>query len=310
MASSYMPLAASGESSRNGEPGSIRVITRSRGNSLPRLTWRSRARSEPPKAASARRACSSDTSARMRSALARKSAAFLSIDDERIAKGASPQRQSCLDGTGNAMATASGCHCVTFGTDGSNQTFAQEVSTMSGNSGGIQRRNPVRKAKLLSTVAFALLFGAGAAAAQGMSKDTPERAPAAQQSAPAEKVAPSMKNGEQKAPQTTGQATPDAKSGKAKETTGQAPSDKSDKAKETTGQTPKSEKSDMGQRSPSGAPQESSPANGGVNNKSNIDNSPAASPSTKSSSEENRATTGQGAAGSAKLTTEQRTKIS
>ena len=145
----------------------------------------------------------------------------------------------------------------------------------------------MRKAKLLSTVAFALLFGAGAASAQGMSKDTPERAPAAQQSAPAEKVAPSMKNGEQKAPQTTGQATPDAKSGKAKETTGQATSDKLDKsydkAKETTGQSPKSEKSDMGQRGPGGAPQESSPANGGVNNKSNTDNSPAASPSTKSS---------------------------
>src|SRR5665647_3801807 len=33
---SYMPLAASGDSSRNGEPGSIRFITRSRGNSLPR----------------------------------------------------------------------------------------------------------------------------------------------------------------------------------------------------------------------------------------------------------------------------------
>ena len=156
----------------------------------------------------------------------------------------------------------------------------------------------MRKAKLLSTVAFALVFGAGAASAQGMSKDTPERAPAAQQSAPAEKVAPSMKNGE---------------TGKAKETTGQATSDKldkaSDKSKETTGQTPKSEKSDMGQRGPGGTPQESSPANGGVKNKSNTDNN-AASPSTKSSSEENRATTGQGAAGSAKLTTEQRTKIS
>ena len=153
----------------------------------------------------------------------------------------------------------------------------------------------MKKAKLLSTVAAALLFGVGAASAQGMGKDTPERAPAAQQSAPAEKVAPSMKNGDHKAPQTTGQATPDDKSGKAKETTGQAP---------------KSEpKSDMGQRGPSGTPQESNPANSGVN-KSNSDNSPAASPSTKSSSEENRATTGQGAAGSAKLTTEQRSKIS
>ena len=152
----------------------------------------------------------------------------------------------------------------------------------------------MKKAKLLSTVAAALLFGVGAASAQGMGKDTPERAPAAQQSAPAEKVAPNIKNGDHKAPQTTGQATPDNKSGKAKETTGQAP---------------KSEpKSDMGQRSPGGAAQES-PANSGVN-KSNTDNSPAASPSTKSSSEQNRATTGQGAAGSAKLTTEQRTKIS
>jgi Protein of unknown function (DUF1236) len=155
----------------------------------------------------------------------------------------------------------------------------------------------VKEAKLLSTVAVALVFGIGAASAQGMGKDTPERAPAAQQSAPAEKVAPTMmKNGDHKAPQTTGQATPDDKSGRAKETTGQAP---------------KSEpKSDMGQRGPGGAPQESSPANGGANNKSNTDNSPAASPSTKSSSEQNRAITGQGAAGSAKLTTEQRTKIS
>jgi hypothetical protein len=150
----------------------------------------------------------------------------------------------------------------------------------------------VQKAKLLSTVAAALLLGVGAASAQGMNKDTPERAPAAQQTAPAEKVAPSMKNGDHKAPQTTGQATPDSKSGKAKETTGQAP-----KAEP---------KSDMGQRGPGGAPQESSPANGGVG-KSNTENKPAASPST--SSEQNRATTGQGAAGSAKLSTEQRTKI-
>ena len=152
----------------------------------------------------------------------------------------------------------------------------------------------MKKAKLLSTVAVALMFGVGAASAQGMGKDTPERAPAAQQSAPAEKVAPTMKDGDHKAPQTTGQATPEDKSGKAKETTGQAP---------------KSEpKSDMGQRGSGGAPAESSPANGGVN-KSNSDNSPATAPSTKSSSEQNRATTGQGAAGSAKLTTEQHTKI-
>ena len=89
----------------------------------------------------------------------------------------------------------------------------------------------MRKAKLLSTVAVALLLSAGVASAQGMSKDSPERAPAAQQNAPAEKVAPSIKGGEHKAPQTTGQATPDLKSGKAKETTGQSPkSDADDKA--------------------------------------------------------------------------------
>ena len=42
--------------------------------------------------------------------------------------------------------------------------------------------------------------GAGAVSAQGMKNDeTPARAPAAQQNAPAEKVAPAMKPGEQKA---------------------------------------------------------------------------------------------------------------
>jgi len=72
----------------------------------------------------------------------------------------------------------------------------------------------VRKTKFLSTVAAVLLLTAGGAFAQGMSKDTPQRAPAAQQNAPAEKVGPSMKEGEK---------APDAKSGKAHETTGQAP---------------------------------------------------------------------------------------
>jgi hypothetical protein len=178
---------------------------------------------------------------------------------------------------------------------------------------GHPEEDPLRKAKLLSTVAFALLFGAGAASAQGMSKDTPERAPAAQQNAPAEKVAPSMKNGEHKAPQTTGQASPDAQPGKSKETTGQDTPDKlnkSDKAKETTGQSPKSEKSDMGQRGPGSAPQDASPAKGGVNNKSQTESNPSAAPSNRSSSEQDRATTGQGAGGPTKLSTEQRTKIS
>ncbi len=155
----------------------------------------------------------------------------------------------------------------------------------------------MRKAKLLSSVAIALLLSAGAVSAQGMSKDTPERAPAAQQNAPAEKVAPAVKGGEQKAPQTTGQATPDAKSGKARETTGQAPkSDADDKAQAPSRSMDKNSKS------------------GATNDKSDVrspgEQNGASSKSTQSTSEQNRATTGQGATGgAAKLSTEQRTKI-
>ena len=79
MASSYMPLAASGESSRNGEPGSISRITRSRGRSFPRDTWRSRRAAGPPSAACARRLRNSSTSAPMRAALARNSSDCVSI---------------------------------------------------------------------------------------------------------------------------------------------------------------------------------------------------------------------------------------
>ena len=136
----------------------------------------------------------------------------------------------------------------------------------------------MRKAKLLSTVAAALLLTAGAASAQ-MTKETPERAPAAQQNAPAEKMAPSLKD-QQKSPQTTGQATPDSKS-----TTGQAP--KSDADQKTQGPARSMDK-------------DSKP---GVSKTEQKAQSP-------SGTEQNRTTTGQGAAGSAKLTTEQRTKIS
>ena len=178
----------------------------------------------------------------------------------------------------------------------------------------------MRKAKLLSTVAAALLLSAGAVSAQGMSKDTPERAPAAQQSAPAEKVAPSIKGGEHKAPQTTGQATPDSKSGKAPQTMGQtAPDAKSGKAKETTGQVPKSDADDkagrtMDKDSKSGAASGGkADVNGGTRSTTEQNErglNGGSSKSTQSTTEQNRTTTGQGAAsGSAKLSTEQRTKI-
>ena len=78
--------------------------------------------------------------------------------------------------------------------------------------------------RLLSTTAAVLLLGAGAVSGQGMKNDeAPARAPAAQQNAPAEKVAPAVKPGEQKAgtkkaPDTTGQG---AAAGSARLTTEQ-----------------------------------------------------------------------------------------
>ena len=177
----------------------------------------------------------------------------------------------------------------------------------------------MRKAKLLSTVAVALLFSVGAASAQGMNKEAPQQAPAAQQKAPAEKVAPSIKGGEHKAPQTTGQATPDTKAAKP-QTTGQAaPDAKSAKPHETTGQSPKSDADDkaptrnramdkdkaMDKDNKSGAE-----ATGKSDVRSKSEEHGASSRSSQTTTEHDRATTGQGAAaGSAKLTTEQRTKI-
>jgi len=157
----------------------------------------------------------------------------------------------------------------------------------------------VRKAKLLSTVAAALLLTAGAASAQGMSKDNPERAPAAQQNAPAEKVAPSMKGGEHKAPQTTGQATPDVKSGKARETTGQAPKSDADSKSQTQNRSMDNDKSGSAASNKSDTDVRSKSEENGRNG--------ASSRSTET--EQNRATTGQGAGGAARLSTEQRTKI-
>jgi hypothetical protein len=153
----------------------------------------------------------------------------------------------------------------------------------------------VRKTKLLTTVAMALLLGVGVASAQGMSKELPEQAPAAQQKAPAEKVAPSIKADDHKSPQTTGQATPDSKPA----ATGQSPKSDTndntramdkDKSSAPTGKSGSSEKSDV---------------------RSKSEQSDTSSKSTQTTTEQNRSTTtGQGAAGgSAKLSTEQRTKI-
>jgi hypothetical protein len=162
----------------------------------------------------------------------------------------------------------------------------------------------MRKARLLSTVAATLLLTVGVASAQELKKDAaPTPAPAAQQKAPAEKVAPAMKPGAQNTV---------------------AP-----KANETTGQAPKASDADKPKASDKGAmdkPVDKSPAvkgssdaNGGANMKPKAGENaqapaagaPAAAKSSQTTTPEKPgATTGQGAAaGSAKISTEQRAKI-
>ena len=164
----------------------------------------------------------------------------------------------------------------------------------------------MRKVRLLSTVAAAtLLFAAGAASAQNMKKEeSPAASPhaAAQQKAPAEKIAPPMQPSQNKAgvkpAETTGQApkSPEADSPRA--------SDKGamDKDKGAAGKTM--------EKGP--AAKSSSDANG-VKGKANesTTQAPVTSPkSSQSTTTQQGATTGQGAAaGSAKLSVEQRTKI-
>src|SRR4051812_32187387 len=68
--SSYIPVAASGLSSRNGLPGSSSRSTRSRTSSFPRPVCFSRADSEPPRRATASRSRSSATRSRISAATA------------------------------------------------------------------------------------------------------------------------------------------------------------------------------------------------------------------------------------------------
>jgi hypothetical protein len=58
---------------------------------------------------------------------------------------------------------------------------------------------------LVTTAAAALLLTAGTAPAETLRNVAPERAPAAQRNAPAEKIAPPIHTGERRTPDTTGQ---------------------------------------------------------------------------------------------------------
>jgi hypothetical protein len=147
--------------------------------------------------------------------------------------------------------------------------------------------------RLLSTTAAILLLGAGAVSAQGMKNDeAPGRAPAAQQNAPAEKVAPALKSGQRKAPETTGQAA-------------EPESDKKQL------KTKKMDKGAPAAPAAKGSGSSDADGNANVRSKSTSESGAGATSSPNKSANEGRhSTTGQGvAAGAGNLTSEQQTKI-
>ncbi len=141
--------------------------------------------------------------------------------------------------------------------------------------------------RLLSTTAAVVLLGGGLALAQDVKKEGAAPAPAAQQNAPAEKIGPSLKAGKEKAEQDNAKSAAEPKAAPKAETTGQA--------------APKAMDSDTQKMPDQAQPQNrASEGTNAVTPKANETAAP-----------QNRATTGQGAAaGSAKLSSEQRTKIS
>jgi len=166
----------------------------------------------------------------------------------------------------------------------------------------------MNKIRLLSTAA-ALLLIAGAASAQELKKnETPAPAPAAQQKAPAEKVAPNMHAGDRKLPETSGQAPKLADPDKGPAMNKSASPDKGAMDKtESTGK-----KSDSSASGAAGTKTDDS-AQIKANDKAGTaqQNSTSSEKSSDSANTKTNATTGQGAAsGAAKLSTEQRTKIS
>jgi hypothetical protein len=162
----------------------------------------------------------------------------------------------------------------------------------------------MKKLQLLSTVAASLLLTAGVVAAQDTHRQMPDRTPAAQQHAPAEKIAPSMHAGERKKPETTGQATRSHETGKAEMKSKRdhnAELKSEHKKSETTGQASKeSGKGEMNENR----------KKSGVNVKENGESKLGVSHKRDESKTVQRSTTGQGsAAGAAKLSGKQRSKI-
>ncbi len=149
----------------------------------------------------------------------------------------------------------------------------------------------MRKLHLLSTAAVVLALGAGGAYAQSNKDQSPEKAPAAQRQAPAEKMGPAIKHSDRKAPETTGQGAPQ---------------------KLEPGHGENTQLKQEHSNSPMDA---DSGSKGGVKSPTAMDRELGAKTETGSDAKadvksEHRTTTGQGAAaGSSKLSTEQRGKI-
>ena len=155
----------------------------------------------------------------------------------------------------------------------------------------------MNKSRLLSTAAVALMLSAGAAYAQAPSKDQApaQPAPAAQQNAPAEKIAPPSQSVERKAGEIKAGETKadDAKANDAKPAA-QAQQPNAPKTAADSGKADIKTPANAGKAEINGAGETGKAAD------SNKATTPAAE----------RSTTGQGAAsGAAKLSTEQRSKI-
>jgi Protein of unknown function (DUF1236) len=161
------------------------------------------------------------------------------------------------------------------------------------------------KAKLLTTAAAMVIMTGGIALAQNVTpggKDNPGHAPAAQQNAPAEKVAPAIQHGQRKLPATTGQATPDRVEPGHGANVQVKPQHS---APATSGQ----DSQNHGSKAKQGA--EIKAGAGGQGREHSERNGRADSNEHRGgNADHNRVTTGQGAAGSAHLSSEQRSRMS
>src|SRR4051794_32738524 len=138
----YTPFAASWPTSRNGEPGSSSRVTRSRGSSLPRATWRSRCLSGPPRAAAATLARSSSASARLCAANRRKvSEPSSSLETISVMPSPSPRRRP---GSQGAKTTGA------FHPLGSRPPGSHQSSTLMGSLPGRRAFPPSRVHRLLA----------------------------------------------------------------------------------------------------------------------------------------------------------------